>query len=280
MRWNHSAHRCQHGLTHMRYFPLEINQEPHHPSALQVLLRAAKMAGDDRILLERGKLGDVGFPAISHGAYDRIPAVDAAQNRRHRLGGPIKKQVQQKGLDDVIGMMAKCNLGTALLYGKVVKDPASEPRTERASSLPGGDHALHKRICVLLQDTKRDPGGFEIVGKNVPGKGRLLLIQVYREKIKTYRGAPLQFLEEREQSVTIFAATEADHYTVTVGDHFKISNRLSHGVQQFLLQLPASLHLFTPAGWNSSTPGGAGGIQVNALSPENEGFNPHFSPGF
>ena len=78
VRRHDSPERREHRIAHSRDFQLQGLDETLHAPALEILLRAAEITGDDRILPEPRKLRDVRFPAIRERADDRIPSVPAA----------------------------------------------------------------------------------------------------------------------------------------------------------------------------------------------------------
>src|SRR2546422_5588286 len=78
--------------------------------------------------------------------------------------------------------MAERDLGRTELASKPVQRPASQPRAERAHRLALGDHALHHRVGVLLDDAIGYAAAFEILRKHLRWKPRLLLVHVHRHE--------------------------------------------------------------------------------------------------
>ena len=95
--------------------------------ALQVLLGAAQVAGDDREILEVGELDDVLLAAVSERTDNNIAVIVAAQLGRHGLHLAAKEHVQKQGLDDVIAVVAQGDLGGADLFGKAIEATATQP---------------------------------------------------------------------------------------------------------------------------------------------------------
>src|SRR5438093_13654155 len=78
VRRHDSPERREHRIAHSRDFQLQGLDETLHAPALEILLRAAEITGDERIPLEPGKFRDVRLPAVCKRADDRIPSVLAA----------------------------------------------------------------------------------------------------------------------------------------------------------------------------------------------------------
>src|SRR5580765_1191800 len=104
------------------YFALKIRDQSLHSFALEVLLRPAKIARYDWILLSLGEGRYLGFPAISQRTNYLVAAVVAAKKRRHGLERPAEKQIQQKGFQNVVGVMSERNLRAAFFDCLVVQD--------------------------------------------------------------------------------------------------------------------------------------------------------------
>src|SRR5438034_268707 len=147
----------------MALFPLGEHLAHHLP--LQVFLRAAQLARDDRESLQLGVGDQIVLAHVRERADHHVPAVVRAQLRRHRLELAAVEQVEKKGGEDVVAVMAERDLGRAELAGNPVQRPASQPRAERAHRLALGDHALHHRVGVLLDDAIGYAAAFEIRGQ-------------------------------------------------------------------------------------------------------------------
>jgi hypothetical protein len=152
------AERGQHGAAYVGNLFFQLRDETFDARALQVRLRAAQVAGDDRKLTARGELRDVRFAAISQGADDRVAPVHRAQSGRHRLERARKEEIQQKGRDDVVCMMAERDLRASFFDCRVVKNAATQARADRAVSLSFRHEPLDDRVGVALDDAARDTG--------------------------------------------------------------------------------------------------------------------------
>src|SRR5258706_14527045 len=75
MRWDDLSERGQHRSTHVRNFLLEFGDQAHDARALQICLRAAEVAGNDRKLHLRGELSDVAFTTVRERADDGVAAI-------------------------------------------------------------------------------------------------------------------------------------------------------------------------------------------------------------
>src|SRR5436853_92956 len=155
-----------------------------HHLPLQVFLRAAQLAGNDRESLQLGVSDQIVLAHVRERADHHVPAVVRAQLRRHRLELAAVEQVEKKGGEDVVAVMTERDLGRAELAGNTVQRPASQPRAERAHRLALGDDALHHRVGVLLDNAIRYAAAFEILRKHLRWKPRLLLVHIYRNHLE------------------------------------------------------------------------------------------------
>src|SRR5262245_18760329 len=101
----------------------------------------------------------------------------------HALDLSVEKEVQQQGLDEVVGVMAQRDLVAAELVRVLVERSAPEAGTERAEGLAGLD---------LFLDREVDPSASHLVGVSlthemildqVDPESRESLVDVQRHEI-------------------------------------------------------------------------------------------------
>jgi hypothetical protein len=125
-------------------------------------------------------------------------------------------------------MVSERNLGNAVLGRVTVQRAAPHPRAQAAHGLALGDHALDDAVGILLDDMKWHTQRSQIVRQHVLRKPRLLLIEIDRDQFELHRRTALQRQQDIQQRVGVFAAGQAHHDPITLGDHLKIFNRLTH----------------------------------------------------
>ena len=77
----------------------------------------------------------------------------------------------------------------------------------------------------------------QILGQDVIRETRLLLIQVDRNQLETNGRALLQFEQNVQHGIAVFAATDADHHLVAFFNHIEVHNRLADFAAQAFFQL-------------------------------------------
>src|SRR6185436_710723 len=152
-------------MPYRRYFALKFRDQSLHSLALEVLLRPAQIARYDWILLSLGESRYLGFPAISQGTNYRVAAVVAAKQRRHGLERPAEKQIQQKGFQNIVGVMPERDLSAAFFDCHVVQDSPAKPRAQCASGLAFCHYCFHDRVRVALDDSKRHIDRSKVFGQ-------------------------------------------------------------------------------------------------------------------
>src|SRR5881396_430450 len=245
MRRSDIAEGSQHGIAQGWDFMLQLFYQALNPLSLQVLLRAAQVARDDGIPLKIRECRDVRFPAVCQRTNHRVTAVVAAQNRRHRLQGPRKEEVQQKSLENIVRVMSQGDLGALFLNGRFVQDAPAQPGTQGTRGFPFLYMRGDDRIRVFLNDPEGHSQGPEVFRQDVLGKAGLFLIQVYRQKLETNRRAALQIQQKGEQRVAVLPAAQADHHTVSVLDHTEVADGPARVAQQPLSESLPGIHSAT-----------------------------------
>src|SRR5690606_5618886 len=144
--------------------------------ALQVLLRAAEVARNDRELAEMRPAGDVLLAAIRQRTDDDVAAVVGLELRRHRLQLAAVEEIQEERLENVIGMMTERDLGDAVLGREGVQRAATQARAQRTGRLALRDDALDHAVGILLEDREFHADGGEVFRQYVLGEAGLLLV--------------------------------------------------------------------------------------------------------
>ena len=137
------------------------------------------------------------------------------------------EEIQEERREHVVAVVAERDPGGAELARDAVKNPAPQPRAERAHRAALGNHALHHRVGVLLDDLEWHAARFEVPGKHVLGKPGLLLVEVHRDQLEAHRRLFLQRQEHVEHAVRILAAGKAHHHAVAFLDHLEVGDRLA-----------------------------------------------------
>ena len=115
------------GLDAARMARLPLAQHGFHVLPLQVFLRAAERARNDRKLLQLRVRLEVRLLAVGERTDDDVPAVVGDELGRHRFQFSPVEHVQEEGLEDVVAMVSKRDAGRAELGGHTVKHPAAQP---------------------------------------------------------------------------------------------------------------------------------------------------------
>ena len=124
-------------------FLFELVDQALDAGTFEVGLRAAEIAGNDRELPLFGVCDDLVFLAVGERADDRVAAVVAAQDRRHRLELADVEEVHQKGRDDVVARGARARSLCSLLRPRRYRGCRGEAANKANSkSLPSGMCAL------------------------------------------------------------------------------------------------------------------------------------------
>ncbi len=156
---------------------------------------------------------------------------------RHALELAAVEQVQQQRLQDVVAMVAERDLGGAELARHAVEDAAAQPRAQRAGGLALGHQPLDDAVGVLVLDVERHADPRQVLGQDVLGKARLLLVEVDGDDLEVDRRALAQAQQDVEHRVAVLAARQADHHLVAVLDHVVVADRLADLAREPLEQL-------------------------------------------
>ena len=208
-----------------------------HRLALQVLLGAAQVAGNNRILLVAREFDDVLFPAVGQRADHHVTVVVAAQLGRHGFHLAAEKHVQEQGFHDVVTVVAEGDLVGADLLGEAVQAAAPQARAQAAGGFPLRHLLLDDGIGVLFQDVVVHPFFFQVFGQHMLREAGLLLVQVHRHQLEIHRRGVLQIAQNLQHGVGILAAGQAHHHLVAVLDHVEVGDRPAGLAAQLLLQL-------------------------------------------
>src|SRR5512147_962085 len=111
VRSAHIAQRAQDGFYAPGVLLLPLPEQLAHLAALQVLLRAAQVAGNDgeALFLRIGR--KVVLPHIGERSNDDVPAVVRPELGRHGLQLAAEEQVEKERSQDVVAVVAEGDLG-------------------------------------------------------------------------------------------------------------------------------------------------------------------------
>src|SRR5690554_4769752 len=217
-------------------FPLPTAQHLLDHLALQVLLGAAEVAGNDGKLLEYRIGFDVLLVAVGQRAYHHVATIIGAQLGRHGLEVATIEHVEEEGLDDVVPVVPQRHLGGADLVGKGVEIATTQARTQGTGGLALGHLLLDDGIGVAFEDVVRNAQAIKVGRKHMLGEAGLLLVHVYRYDLEADGRDLLQVQQHVQHGVAVLATGQADHDLVAVLDHVVIGNRFCRQTTQTFLQ--------------------------------------------
>ena len=232
MRGSRVHQRPEHDLTTTGAVGLPSVEYLFHLLPLQPVLRAAEITGNDRIVHRAGEFAAIGLGHIGKRAIDEEVAFFVDELGRHGGEASAVKEVHEEGLKDIIAMMPEYHGRTPLFAGDAIEVPAPEPGAERAIG-PARRHLVHDDgISVLIFDPV---GNAHILKKFRQHRGReagLSLIQIAGENFDRQQATPLQFVQNGQQGIAVFAAGQANQpfWLGAVGgafDHAEILDRLA-----------------------------------------------------
>src|SRR5689334_9083062 len=231
VRRNDVSQRVQHRGAYVRNVFFEIGDQGLDARALQVRLRATQITRNDRKVTLGSILCDLTLRTVRQRPDNRVAPVVRTEFRRHRFERPDVEEVQQKRRDDVVGMMPERDLVTTLLDRNVVKNAATQTRTDGTIRLTFGNESFDYRICVALDNPKRNIELAQVFGQHFSGKSRLFLIEIHCQDLEINRRTPANIQQKIQQRVTVFAARKADHDAIAVIDHAEVGNRFAHATK-------------------------------------------------
>ena len=263
--------RAEDGVDASRVFLLPLAQHRGDLPALQMLLRAAQIARNDRegVLLREPR--EVPLAHVRQRPDDDVPAVVGDELGRHGLQLAAEEEIEEERREEVVAVVAQRDLGRADLRRDAIDRAAAQARAQRAQGAAVGNDALDDAVGVLLDDAERDAARFEVAGEHVGGKAGLLLVEVHRDHLEREGRAPLETQQDVEQAVAVLAAGHADHDPVVRRDQPVVPDRLADLPAQALPEL-VGLELGLPrvaagrAGPAAPAAGDACGVSVAAVS--------------
>src|SRR5512134_24468 len=237
VRRTHLGQRAGDRLDAPRLTALPIPEHLADLFALEVILRAAQCAGNDREALGFGVGRQIVFGDVRERPDHHLPAVVRAQLGGHRFQLPAVEQIEEESRQDVVTVMAERNLRRAELARYAVQHAATQPRAERAHCLPLRNDALDHRVGVLLDDAELYAAGAKVLGKDMPREPRLLLVQIDSDQLELYRRLFSQGQKNVQESMAVLAARQAYHYPVARLEHVEVRDSLAHLAAQPLGEL-------------------------------------------
>src|SRR5262249_17373398 len=133
----------------------ELRDQALHPLALETQISARRAAAaDDRqpgLLRVRACLG---LEHVNERANDDVLAVVGDEPRWHRLDRSLEEDVQEQRLDEVVGMMAECDLGGPDFRRESVQRSAPEASAERTGRCAFLENVLDRLADVRVLDVQ------------------------------------------------------------------------------------------------------------------------------
>src|SRR5467141_3709466 len=233
---HHVAHRAQDGRAHAGMLAFEVRQQLLDALALEVLLRATEVAGDQWKLHLCREGGDLALRRVTERPDDQVAAVVAAQARRHRPQLSGEEHGHDQGLDQVVAVVAEGDLRAAELLRGVVEDAAAQARADRAGGLSLRDQPLHDAVGVLAEHEDFRARAAEVAFQVPGGETRMALIEIAGDQRELDRRAPLQLLEQVQQRERVFPARDADEDAIAGLDQAEVSDGAAHIAEKAFLQ--------------------------------------------
>ena len=115
-----------HGLTHAGLLALPVVEQVFHGDALEAVLAAAEIAGDDREGHRFGEFCKVCFSGSDQGTEDHHVALIVQQFRRHRSEAAAVDKVHHEGFERVVPVVAEHDRLAAFLARHPVEDAAAQ----------------------------------------------------------------------------------------------------------------------------------------------------------
>jgi hypothetical protein len=222
---------------------LEIEQQLLHPLPLEAEVAADRTAAaDDRQPALGGVGGDVGLGDVGERADDDVAAVVRHQPGRHRLESAGEEQVQEQRLGEVVGVVAKRDLGRPHRVRHPVENPAAQARAQRARRRGRielvVDHLADRGVLDAALPAAIGAG----LGDHVVLVALVAGVDVDGDQGEVDRRAQAQLVEDLQQGPAVLAAREADHDAVAVLDEEVIGDRPRRFLRDTRFQLGSIRH--------------------------------------
>src|SRR5262245_21187273 len=139
VRGDDVAERVEDRLDAARMLLLPFAQQRAHLLALQVFLRAAERAGDDRKGHRFGVAREIALAQEGERPDDLVAAGVGDELRRQRLELGAEEQVEEVGREQIVAVVAERYHGRADLARDAVEHTPAQPRAQRAQRLAVGN---------------------------------------------------------------------------------------------------------------------------------------------
>jgi hypothetical protein len=216
---------------------LQLLEEQAHLFALEVLLRAAKIAREDREALRRRVGRDVALGAVDEWPDHDVLSVVGEELGRHRLELSRKREVEEQRDQRVVTVMAERDLVAAHLLRERVEDPASEAGAEGAVGLALGDLGGDDAVRVLLNEPERVPARGHEIDEHVRRVARVALIDVDRCHSELHGRPGRERREQVVQRVAVLAPGDRTEDVVSLLDQREIRDGATHRTHELLLEV-------------------------------------------
>ena len=163
--------------------------------ALQVGLRAAEVAWNNRELLQFGVFDQVLLFDIRQRTDDDVFAVVAYQFGRHGFEFAAVEHIQEHGGKDVVAVVSQGDFGAAQFFCGAVEDAAAQAAAQRTSRFAFVQHAFDGGVGVFFNDFVGNADAFEIGRQYLFRETRLLLVEIDGDQFEINRRAGLKLAQ-------------------------------------------------------------------------------------
>ncbi len=237
MRWSGVHQRTKHHLPAAGAVGLPPIKNSLDLLALEPVLRAAQIAGNDGILHRSREFFAIRFGDMRERAVKKQIAFLVHQFRGHRSEPSTVKEVHEKCLEYVVAMMPQNDSGATFFAGDAVKMATAQTAAQRTEGPARRDLVHHDGVGVLILDPVGDAHLLKESGQYGRGKIRLPLIQIAGQNFDRQQPAPFQFMQDREQGIAVLAARQTDQPFAARFDHTVFFDRLAGMAHKPLAQL-------------------------------------------
>jgi len=204
------AERPQHALLEPGCLACPGIEPLRHLPALQTILGAAKVAGDDWAVQGCAQPCEVRLRAGDEGAQHVHIARIIGQPRRHRRQSPAMGQVEHEGRQRILAMMAEHDRRAPLFARDAVEMPPAQSRAKCAIGAARTGLFLDDGIGVARLDPVGHAQRGEPAGQDLARESRLALVEVAGQKVDRKPALRAEIEQNGEEGMAVLAAGEAD----------------------------------------------------------------------
>ena len=238
---------------------LEVRDEALDALALEAQVAAGRTAAADHGQPHLLRVGaGLGLGHVHERTNDDVLLVVGHEPRRHRLERPLKEQVQQHGLDEIVQMVAERDLGRADLVGQPVEDAAAQPRAERTRRLAVLEDVVDHGADVGVLDVDVPAPRRARLGDEVVPEPLVAGVDVDRDDREVDRRPLAEDVEHLHQRPAVLAARQPHHDAIAVFDETVFDDRARGLLRDAGLERAAITHAFRISGDGDEAPRGVG----------------------